>query len=135
MYSVVMAIASGLTLTAWLSTSAAAAGRQPGSTLEGVYTEAQAASGQVLFRQTCESCHAPSQFKSPDFARVYGGKPLSRLDLAMAEMPENNPGTLTEQNVGALIAYILQLNGYPAGSEPLSGSPDDLKFIVMSPQP
>lgn len=130
-----MTAASALLLASWVQVAPAIAGSQPGSTLEGVYTEAQAAKGQAFFRQTCESCHQPSQFTSDDFNRVYGGKPLSRLDLAMAEMPENNPGTLTEENVGSLIAYILKLNGFPAGDVPLSGAPDDLKFITLSPRP
>lgn len=130
-----MTAASALLLASWVGVAAADADAQPGSTLEGVYTEAQAARGQAFFRQTCESCHQPSQFMSEDFLRVYGGKPLARLDLAMAEMPENNPGTLTEDNVATLIAYILKLNGYPAGEVPLSGSPDELRFITLAPRP
>ncbi|MCC6988573.1 MAG: hypothetical protein IT181_06225 [Acidobacteria bacterium] len=53
----------------------------------------------------------------------------------MAEMPQDNPGSLTEENVASLIAYFLQMNKYPAGQTPLSAAPAALKSIMVSPRP
>jgi hypothetical protein len=46
-------------------------------------------------------------------------------------MPESNPGTLAEKDVLALVAYILHLNGLPAGSKEIE-SPSDLNNVTLA---
>lgn len=108
---------------------------QGASTSDGVYTADQATKGQALYAQTCESCHQPAKFTGAEWTRAYVGRPLAEVDGAMAEMPADNPGTLTADDVAALIAYFLHMNKYPEGQTPLSGAPDALKGIMVSARP
>ncbi|HUU36305.1 MAG TPA: cytochrome c [Vicinamibacterales bacterium] len=129
----VMTLVAVVTLASW---SGSAAARGPGaSTNDRVYTAAQAAKGQELYAQVCETCHQPAKFTGAEFTRAFVGRSLSEIDHAMAEMPADNPGSLTSDDVAALIAYFLQMNEYPAGETPLSGEPAALKSIMVSPRP
>ncbi len=105
------------------------------STTDGVYTAAQAAKGEELYAQTCEHCHQPAKFTGAEFTRAYVGRPLTVIDQAMAEMPQDNPGSLTADDVASLIAYFLHMNKYPAGEALLSGAPEALKSIMIAPRP
>ena len=111
-----------------------AAGRQGPSANDGVYTAAQATKGQALYAQACETCHQPEKFTGAEFTRAYVDRPLNEINRAMAEMPQDNPGTLTAEDVASLIAYFLQMNKYPAGPAPLSGEADALKAIILAPR-
>ena len=108
---------------------------QGASTSDGVYTAVQATTGQVLYAQTCENCHQPAKFTGAEWTRAYVGRPLAEVNGAMTEMPADNPGTLTPDDIASLIAYFLQMNNYPAGQAPLSGAPDALKSIMVTPRP
>lgn len=113
---------------------ALAAGIRGPSANDGVYTAAQATKGQALYAQACETCHQPEKFMGAEFTRAYVGRPLDEINRAMAEMPQDNPGSLTAEDVASLIAYFLQLNKYPAGQTPLSGEADALKAIMVAPR-
>ncbi len=129
----VMVAAAVVMLAAWGGTAAARA--QGATTNDGVYTAAQAIAGQELYGQVCANCHQPAKFTGAEFTRAYVGRPLTTFNQAMAEMPQDNPGSLTEENVASLIAYFLQMNKYPAGQTPLSAAPAALKSIMVSPRP
>ncbi len=126
--------AAAVTMAACASTVGAVRTQAP-STSDGVYTAEQATKGQALYAQTCESCHQPAKFTGAEWTRAYVGRPLAEIDGAMAEMPADNPGTLTRDDIGALIAYFLHMNKYPAGQTPLSGTADALKSIMVTPRP
>jgi S-disulfanyl-L-cysteine oxidoreductase SoxD len=125
-------MASVLALAGW--DGAAMARLQGKSTAEGVYTTEQAVKGKELYGKVCESCHQPAKFTGAEFTRAYGSKPLSEIDGAMAEMPMDNPGSMSRDDVASLIAYFLSMNKYPAGQAPLSGEADVLKNIMVSPR-
>jgi len=112
-----------------------AARAQKASTGDGVYTAAQATKGEAFYAQTCESCHQPAKFTGAEWTRAYVGRPLVELNRAMAEMPADNPGTLSSDDVASLVAYFLHMNKYPAGQTPLSGEPDALEAIMVTPRP
>lgn len=112
-----------------------AARTQGASTSDGVFTAAQATKGQELYAHTCESCHQPAKFTGAEWTRAYVGRPLDEVNRAMAEMPADNPGSLSTDDVAALIAYFLEMNNYPVGRTPLSGAPDALKSIMIAPRP
>lgn len=127
-------LAAALAVVSW--SGAVAARTQHGATAnDGVYTAEQAAKGKELYAQVCENCHQPAKFTGAEFTRAYVGKPLTDIDGAMAEMPADNPGSLTRDDVASLIAYFLEMNKYPAGHTPLSGETDALKKIMVSPRP
>jgi mono/diheme cytochrome c family protein len=104
---------------------------------DGVYSDAQAKRGEALFGDKCSKCHgadltggdAPSLVGSE-----FGGNwdDLSLGDLAdriRVSMPQDNPQSLTRDQVADLIAMILKRNNVPAGQSDLPAPADSLKAI------
>lgn len=108
---------------------------QEPTTKDGVYTAAQAATGKTAFAEKCSSCHNAEKFTGAEWNRAYVGRPLSNVSGAMAEMPMDNPGSLTAEDYGALLAYFLSMNKYPEGQTALEGTPEALKKIMVAPLP
>ena len=51
----------------------------------------------------------------------------------LSTMPENDPGSLKENEVLDVIAYVLQAQGFPAGSKELEGASElDTVMFVRS---
>ena len=100
---------------------AAAAAQAPTKTTnDGVFTAAQAARGKTVFDAKCTACHEPSRFTGESFYESFNNKPLKDLwDIASGTMPEDNPGSLKQQEYADIIAYFLSLNEYPAGDAEL----------------
>ena len=98
----------------------------------GVYTAAQADRGQALFRSKCASCHAPNRFTDDFFYTSFAGKPLWEMfDVISDSMPEDNPGSMKKEEYADVIAYLLKLNKFPAGSTELPIDKDALGAILM----
>lgn len=98
----------------------------------GVYTAAQAERGQALFKSKCASCHTPGYFTDDNFYTNYAGKPLWELfDVISDSMPEDDPGSLKKEEYADLIAFLLQLNKFPAGDSDLPIDKDTLNGILM----
>lgn len=99
---------------------------------QGVYTAAQAERGSKLFAGNCTTCHDTARFTGADFVKDWSGKSLHPLyDLMKTTMPEDNPGVLKPQQYADILAYFLELNDYPAGTDELSGSDEMMKTITM----
>ena len=89
-----------------------------------LYTEEQARRGQRAFRQTCSDCHYTSEFKGPVFTDAWARRTARDFYRELRRtMPDDNPGGLPRQTYVDVMAYILELNGYPAGLDELP--PDD----------
>ncbi|PWU06069.1 MAG: hypothetical protein C5B51_13100 [Terriglobia bacterium] len=96
--------------------------------LDGVYTAAQARRGQAQYESKCASCHRAdlSGFSGPplkgdlfmDRWREFNLNVL--FDLMRNSMPADNPGTLSAPAYLDIQAYLLQANGIPAGTRPLT---------------
>ncbi len=98
------------------------AGRQAATrtTNSGVYTAAQAGRGKAAFDKSCTTCHEPSRFSGDAFHESWDGKALKEIwDIASGTMPEDNPGSLKQQEYADILAYFLQLNEYPTGDAEL----------------
>lgn len=93
------------------------------STEQGVYTEAQAERGRVLFSDVCRACH-PDPFWRPSWRERSVGELYS---IIVKSMPDDNPGSVSGAEAVDVLAYILQGNGAPSGSAPL---PDDLEQLM-----
>ena len=84
---------------------------------------AQAAQGAKLFRQKCSVCHgaklqggAGPQLVGNQFFFRFGGKPVSQLwNDVHTEMPLNAPASMSNADSLAVVAFILQQNGFPGG--------------------
>jgi len=93
------------------------------TTNSGVYTAAQAERGKKTFGEKCSGCHEPSRFSGDTFHEAWDGKALKEIwDIASGTMPEDNPGSLKQQEYGDILAYFLSLNEYPTGDSELEGN-------------
>jgi mono/diheme cytochrome c family protein len=97
------------------------------ATSAGWYTPQQAQAGQQSFNNYCAECHRPDltgaegpALLGDAFLKKWGNKPLSDLfNFEHANMPATNPGSLPDDTMWSITAYILQKNGFAAGSTSL----------------
>lgn len=90
------------------------------TTMDGVYTTAQATSGSDVFAAQCRSCHTPTAHTGPPFRNKWYGRTLGELfGYLRREMPKNEPGSMSDDEYAKALAYLLRMNGMPAGDEPL----------------
>lgn len=110
------------------------------TTMDGVYTAAQAAAGRDLFASACQSCHTPTVHAGPPFKAKWFGRDLGELfGYLRAEMPKSDPGSLSDEEYVQSIAYLLRINGMPAGATALAADSAALATIrldsLRSPAP
>ena len=105
----------------------------------GVYTAAQAERGKTNFTGSCARCHladlsggtGPS-LKGERFVTAWQDESLYRLFTKIRDtMPPNFGTTLTEDAKLDVITYILQSNGFPAGSAELTTDQDNLEAVQI----
>ncbi len=109
--------------TALVLSAAVVSGQAPTKTTNsGVYTAAQAERGKKVFEAKCTACHDTARFTGDVFLDPWDGKPLKDVwDIASGTMPEDNPGSLPQQEYGDILAFFLHLNQFPAGDAELKG--------------
>jgi mono/diheme cytochrome c family protein len=108
-----------------------------------LYTEAQANAGATIYAQTCAACHgsqlegvAAPALKGPPLGDMANAQSLTvdtLLDVIANTMPQSDPGSLKPEDYAAVTAYILQQNGYPAGSTALARGIAGLKDVKITP--
>ncbi len=106
---------------------------QPKTVWDGVYSASQASSGNAIYTQYCAGCHADNLIGGAN----QGAPPLkgdkfmenwrednvdSLFTKILTTMPRRDPKRLTETETLSLIAYIMQANEFPAGSELTAGA-------------
>src|SRR5258705_5581704 len=101
-----------------------AAQPQPANT--SVFTAEQATIGQAAYQPTCARCHqadlrgsneAPP-LSGTNFINAWRGRSTNDLYNKIAtSMPADNPGTLPEQAVTSIVAYLLRQNGATPGQQ------------------
>lgn len=102
------------------------------TTMDGVYTLAQANSGRNVFAANCQSCHTPTQHSGPPFRNKWFGRSLAELYAYIRkEMPKNEPGSMSDADYVRALAYLLRMNGMPTGSEPLAADSTALRRIRL----
>jgi mono/diheme cytochrome c family protein len=101
----------------------------PRTTLDRIYTAEQAERGKEVYKKACSQCHALDFYRG-DTMKPWEGATLSGLyDAVSTRMPQNNPGSLKRREYVDVLAYLLSLNGMPAGDQELSTRAADLKAI------
>ncbi len=112
---------------------AAAQDRPPDSTRStraGVYTTGQAARGREIYELSCVSCHTAASHTGPVFAAKWDRHPLWDLYRYVSEsMPKSEPGSLTPREYARVVAYLLKMNGMPAGKDETPADSTALKKI------
>jgi mono/diheme cytochrome c family protein len=131
-----------LLIVCLLSSAAAApmSGQSSGATettvRDGVYSEEQSKRGRSTYDEKCASCHdggtmGPELWGDPfleQWENKYVGAFFTRIQTTM---PEEAPGTLSENEVLDIIAYVLKTNGFPAGDKaiPSASALTTMKFV------
>ena len=107
---------------------------------DGVFTEDQAQRGMATYEQECSQCHledllgdgiAPALIGAPFHFRW---SDLSVGDMLVAirtTMPQGAPASLSPRAYADIVAYMLQVNDFPAGDTELPTSVDDLEGIII----
>src|SRR5688500_12032992 len=128
-----------MTATALAMTLGAAAlnGQAPAKTTNsGVYTAAQAERGKKVFEAKCTACHDTARFTGEMFIDPWAGKPLKDVwDIASGTMPEDNPGSLPQQDYADILAYFLHLNAFPTGDIELKPDAAAMATIKIEKKP
>ena len=124
------ALVVGLISAGW---SSVPVGAQSGASVaDGVFTEAQASRGEATFRRVCSACHDTGEFSGGRFRLTWVGQTAGDLyDTIATLMPEGDPGSLTPAQYAAVVAYLLQVNGYPAGESDLPTSLSVLRAMEI----
>ena len=112
--------------------------------LAGIYTHEQADGAEAIYASACSSCHGK------DARGTEGGSPLlgsafqskwkdktigALFEVTKTTMPKNNPASFDDKTYAALVAFMLQINNYPAGDKLLSFEKKNLDEISFGPPP
>lgn len=113
---------------------------KPRALREGAYTEVQAARGKSLYTARCAACHgdaltgidvAPA-LSGSGFVGNWTGKTAADLAVRIrTTMPEDDPGSLSNRQVADIVAYMLRMNRFPAGTAELPANMEELRNISM----
>ena len=99
---------------------------------DGVFTETQVASGQIVYDSQCKTCHNMQFYR--DTLRSWNNQPLLWLwESIMGTMPADNPGSLMLEEYTDVIAYILSENGFPTGDNELDPDNGMEQISILPP--
>jgi S-disulfanyl-L-cysteine oxidoreductase SoxD len=110
---------------------------------DGVYTDAQAQRGAPIYNRACASCHSSDLSGGESAPPLAGGQFMSNWEGLTADqlfkrmkesMPQNKPGSLSGQENADILAYMFQVNGFPAGKTELAKEPEVLMSIMIKAQ-
>lgn len=104
------------------------------------YMAEQADTGKAIYAEQCASCHGANvddgpfgpPLKGVEFQQRWGGKSVDTLfDYLDAQMPPAAPGSLGDDQYARVLAFLLQQNGVPPGTQPLPGDSALLKAMML----
>src|SRR5271154_6707769 len=108
------------------------------SVWDGVYTSDQATRGSALYANACASCHGSALNGGESAPPLTGGEFFSNwdgltvgdlFDRIRVSMPADNPGKLTREQDADILAFMLNVNQFPAGKVELDHRTEVLKQI------
>jgi quinoprotein glucose dehydrogenase len=110
---------------------------------DGVFTDAQATRGQVLYAQQCSTCHGATlqgvsgpPLQGEPFVSHWQSEPLSSLIAKVrTTMPLDAPGRLTPQQSSAIVAHLLKTGGFRAGAQELPAVEAETSRITWPARP
>jgi S-disulfanyl-L-cysteine oxidoreductase SoxD len=106
----------------------------------GVSTTAQAGRGQLVYEGQCSRCHGndlggnrASPLAGERFMDHWDAHTLQQLFRRIRDtMPPSDAGTLSPADARDLVAYVLQQNGFPAGSAELAHDERELLAVQIT---
>jgi alcohol dehydrogenase (cytochrome c) len=89
------------------------------------FTADQASAGRAAYDTTCADCHGsdlsgPPALAGAAFRGGWGSRSTRDLLTTVQSMPPDRPGGLPEATYLSIVAYMLQVNGATAGTQPLT---------------
>lgn len=95
---------------------------------EGPFTQAQLDKGKSEYNTHCRTCHAKDgagalgpALHGDTFKARFGGQSVGDIRAWVHDnMPQTAPGSLSDEQLDPLMAYILSLNGYTPGQTAMS---------------
>jgi len=127
-------------VTAAFGTAATIGAGQPpagGPPRAAMYTDAQAAAGESVYRQSCAGCHGATlaggsapPLTGPAFETSWSDPRVTLADvffIARTTMPPRASNTLSAADHAAVFAYVLKTNGFPSGAAPLTATSEQLE--------
>ncbi len=128
---------AGLALLALASAALTPAASAVAAHAGGWYTRDQAQRGHQYFNNYCAECHRPDltgavgpALVGDAFLKRWGSRPLRNLfDFEHSKMPATNPGSLPDDKLWSITAYILKKNGFEAGSAALNRQSEDRALV------
>jgi mono/diheme cytochrome c family protein len=115
------------------------------TTLDGIYSEAQARHGEAAYQTNCAGCHgedltgrAMGPLRGDKFIDLWREDSLDYLfNHIRTRMPANAAGSLPESTYVDILAYILKVNEFPAGNQDLTAAAIPVIRMVgkSGPQP
>lgn len=110
------------------------------SVWDSVYSAPQAGRGESVYAKACARCHGATLSGANEAPPLSGGAFLGNWDgLALSElearirttMPSDSIGTVNRTQSVTVMAYLLKVNGFPAGQADLPEAADSLKGILL----
>ena len=110
------------------------------SVWDGVFTAEQAKRGAALYSSECASCHGLTLNGGEMAPALTGGEFLSNwngltvgdlFDRIRQSMPADRPGSLSREKNLDILAHILSMNQFPAGTQELDRRVEVLKQIRL----
>jgi alcohol dehydrogenase (cytochrome c) len=111
-------------VTVFLSLASAALAQPAGP-----FTPAQVDAGRQAYVQHCMMCHGAKlegigeaqKLVGKDFVDLWGHDTVKELFTSVkVEMPQNDPGSLSDEMYVNLVAFLLHANGAADGTTPLT---------------
>jgi mono/diheme cytochrome c family protein len=94
------------------------------------YTADQARLGKEIYESTCARCHPPGQLDGETFEVGWNERRVFDLySLISNTMPQDKPGSLSDDQYLDVVAYLLQRNHVPAGTVALRADSAALKSV------
>lgn len=104
---------------------------QPRKSWDGTFSAAQAERGRTSYRESCARCHgqelggaesSPPLAGAAFLAAWTGKSPADLLERTRRTMPTDNRGGLDPRRYADIVAYVLSVNGFRAGTSELGGA-------------
>jgi mono/diheme cytochrome c family protein len=104
----------------------------PKTVLDGAYTDAQAMRGEATYSANCARCHRDTLEGNAEALSLVGTRFMeswrddtldglfTHMRTRMPRRPGGEPGSLSEATYLDILAYIIKVNTYPAGSSELT---------------
>ena len=122
--------------------SVSKAAAQERTVWDGVYTAGQSDRGRAAYRMSCASCHGESlagdvaPALSGPFWSIWEGRTVAELfKVIRTTMPADGPESLKPQEYADIVAYLFNVNKFPAGEVELPTDATALEAVKITKGP